>query len=89
MRRLLVLAAMLAALALPVNASAFHHVFLPGGACGESENSGGFNPTAVAALIEHNSAQTLPLPPTGTPAAEHSAEITNPPDTVACPAPQK
>jgi len=72
-------------------AFAFHHAFLPGGACGHSENAGGNNPTATGAIVTHNPAQgrALPLPPTGTPAAEHSDLITNPPKTVECPAPQR
>jgi len=72
-------------------AFAFHHAFLPGGACGHSENAGGNNPTATGAIVTHNPAQgrALPLPPTGTPAAEHSDLITNPPKIVECPAPQR
>ena len=72
-------------------AFAFHHAFLPGGACGQSENAGGNNPTATSAIVTHNPAQgqALPLPPTGTPAAEHSDRITNPPETAECPAPQR
>ncbi len=70
-------------------AFAFHHAFLPGGACGQSENAGGNNPVATGAIVTHNPAQgqALPLPPTGTPAADHSDRITNPPETVECPAP--
>jgi hypothetical protein len=78
--------ALLAALALPTSAPAFHHVFLPGGACGESENAGGGNLTARAALIA--AGHTLPLPPVGTAAAEHSPNISNTPG-VECPAPTK
>lgn len=83
------LALMLAILAAP--ALAFHHVFLPGGACGQSENAGGNNPTATSAIKAYNpaQAQTMPLPPTGTPAAEHSELITNPPQTAEYQAPQK
>jgi hypothetical protein len=82
-------ALMLTIMAAP--ALAFHHAFLPGGACGKSENAGGNNPIATSAIKTHNPAQgqTLPLPPTGTPAAEHSGLITNPPQTAECPAPQK
>jgi hypothetical protein len=70
-------------------AFAFHHGFLPGGACGQSENAGGNNPTATSAIRTHNPAQVLPLPPTGTPAVERSDLITNPPETAECPAPQQ
>jgi hypothetical protein len=82
----LVSALMLTVMAAP--AFAFHHAFLPGGACGQSENAGGNNPTATGMLIAHNPAQgqALPLPPTGTPAAVHSERITNPPETTDCPA---
>jgi len=85
----LALALMLTVMAGP--AFAFHHAFLPGGACGQSENAGGNNPTASSAIKTHNPAQgqALPLPPTGTPAAEHSELITNPPQTAECPAPEK
>ena len=86
MKRLIVLGAGVLALGLPSAAPAFHHVFLPGGPCGESPNSGGNNPTAREALLA--SGHTLPLPPVGTPAVEHSDEITGTP-TATCPAPQK
>ena len=81
-------ALMLGVMAAP--AFAFHHAFLPGGACGQSESAGGNNATATGAIVTHNPAQgqALPLPPTGTPAAEHSELLTNPPETVECPAPQ-
>ena len=80
-------ALMMSVMAAP--AFAFHHAFLPGGACGQSENAGGNNPVATGAIVTHNPAQgqALPLPPTGTQAAEHSDLITNPPETVECPAP--
>jgi hypothetical protein len=86
MKRFVVLALAVAALALPSAAPAFHHVFLPGGPCGTSDNSGGGNPTARQALID--AGQSLPLPPVGTPAVEHSDEITGTP-TATCPAPSK
>ena len=87
-------AALASALMLTIMAApalAFHHAFLAGGACGQSENAEGNNPTATSAIVTHNPAQgqALPLPPTGTPAAEHSGLITNPPQTAECPAPQK
>ena len=48
-------------------AAAFHHVGVPGSTCGEGPWAGGNNPTARAALLAHNPAQDLPLPPVGTP----------------------
>lgn len=56
-------AAILVATAAP--ALAFHHVGVPASVCGQSEFAGGANPTATAAIREHNPAQTLPLPPVG------------------------
>ena len=93
MRRVL-LALVMAGLLIAGTASpalAFHHSFLPGGPCGQSENAGGNNPTAISAIKEHNTVQgsNLPLPPTGTPAVEHSDQITSPPTAATCPAPQK
>ncbi len=83
----LVSALMLVMMAAP--AFAFHHVFIPAADCGESANAGGITP----AVGVHNPVQggsELPLPPTGTPATEHSDLITNPPDEFAeCPAPTK
>src|SRR5215204_2829333 len=46
---------MLAIMAAP--ALAFHHAFLPGGACGQSENAGSNNPTATSAIKTHSPAQ--------------------------------
>ncbi len=66
-------------------AFAFHHVFIPAAACGENPNAGGVAP----AVGEHNPVFEPPLPPTGTPAAEHSELITNPPELAECPAPTK
>jgi hypothetical protein len=86
MKRFVLLSGIVAALAAPTGAGAFHHVFLPGGPCGESANSGGNNPTAVAALV--SAGHSLPLPPVGTPAVEHSDEIEGTP-TATCPAPSK
>lgn len=60
-------------------ALAFHHVALPTecAATAAGANAGN-NPTARAAIVEHNTAQSLPLPPFGTaskaaeaPAPEH------------------
>lgn len=52
-------------LATAAPAVALHHVALPANTCGQSDFAGGANPTAVAAVREHNPAQTLPLPPVG------------------------
>ena len=66
MKRTLTVAGLTAALLVPASpALAFHHVVLPD--CG-AEIAGAL-PTAVTALRTHNPAQTLPLPPLGTPAA--------------------
>ena len=69
MRKLISLVAVLAALAVPAAASAFHHTGLPSTACaneaaGSPSNDNG---QAKEALLAHNPAQTLPLPPVGTP----------------------
>ncbi len=82
-------ALMLAIMAAP--GLAYHHAFFPGGACGQSENAGGNDPTATSAIKTHKPAQgqALALPSTDTPGAEHSGLITNPPQTTECPAPQK
>ena len=85
---LFVSALMLVTMAAP--AFAFHHVFIPGGACGDENsggNAGGNNATAKAALLASGQ-HTLPLAPVGTAAVEHSELITDTP-TATCPAPQK
>ena len=47
---------------------AFHHVALPTECAAPAAGANaGNNPTAHAAIVEHNPAQTLPLPPFGTP----------------------
>jgi hypothetical protein len=84
MRKWLVSVVATTALAIPASASAFHHVFLPGGACGESANSGGANPTATAALIA--AGHKPPIAPAGTAAVEHSDRIGL---GAECPAPAK
>jgi hypothetical protein len=55
-------------------ALAFHHVALPTecAATAAGANAGN-NPTAKAAIMEHNPAQTLPLPPFGTPSRADEA----------------
>ena len=68
MKRLIVLACGVLALALPAGASAFHHGQLPATSChaeaaGSPSNDNG---QAKEALLAHNPAQTLPLPPVGT-----------------------
>ncbi len=80
-------ALMLVVMAAP--AFAFHHVFIPAGACGDEnsgDNAGGNNATAKEALVA--SGHQLPLPPFGTAAVEHSELITDTP-TATCPAPNK
>ena len=81
MKRLIGIAAICAALALPAPAAAFHHGGLPARFCA-NENAGSpsnDNGQAKEAITEHNRAQTLPLPPVGTPGngrgdgAEHCA----------------
>jgi hypothetical protein len=69
MKRLLILALLLASLALPGTVLGFHHGGLPSTFCaaeaaGSPSNDNG---QAKEALIAHNPAQSLPLPPVGTP----------------------
>lgn len=69
MRKLVALGAAVAALAIPAAASAFHHTELPATFChaaaaGSPSNDNG---QAKEAITAHNPAQTLPLPPVGTP----------------------
>ena len=76
---ILVLAGLLlAATASP--ALAFHHRGVPADECAPPQaGTPGDNPTAHAAIAAHNPAQTLPLPPAGTPSQAPTT----------CPAPQK
>jgi hypothetical protein len=73
----------LAGVLLAVTASpalAFHHVAVPADECAPAQaGTPGNNPMARAAIIAHNPAQTLPLPPFGTPSQAPTT----------CPAPQK
>ena len=72
-KRVVVLAAAVAVLALPSAAPAFHHVFLPAPTCAADEsggNAGGNNPRAREALLA--AGQTLPLPPFGTPGQQRA-----------------
>ena len=79
MKRTLTVAGFTLALLLPASpAFAFHHVAIPD--CGNP--AAGANPTATAALRAHNPAQTLPLPPVGTPAVKDGGTVADPP----CPA---
>ena len=69
MRKRLVLLTAVAALAAAPGASAFHHTGLPSTVCaaeaaGSPSNDNGMAKEAISA---HNPAQTLPLPPVGTP----------------------
>ncbi|MCZ7589305.1 MAG: hypothetical protein M5U27_10735 [Gaiella sp.] len=69
MRKLLVLGAVLAAVTVAPGASAFHHTGLPATFCaaeaaGSPSNDNG---NAKEAILAHNPAQSLPLPPVGTP----------------------
>jgi hypothetical protein len=85
MRKVIAFAAIAAALAVPAAASAFHHVGLPSTVCanvnaGSPSNDNGMAKEAISA---HNPAQTLPLPPVGTPGngqgegGEHCAGATS------------
>jgi hypothetical protein len=68
MKRMIVLATGVVALALPGGASAFHHTGLSSTTCA-NENAGSpsnDNGMAKEALIAHTP-NTLPLPPVGTP----------------------
>ena len=69
MKRFVVIAVSVVALAVPAGASAFHHTGLPSTFCaneaaGSPSNDNG---QAKEAISAHNPAQTLPLPPVGTP----------------------
>lgn len=59
-------ALMLAVMAAP--ALAFHHRGVPADECAPpAAGEPGNNPKAVSAIKQHNPAQSLPLPPNGTP----------------------
>lgn len=83
MRRRFAFLVVAAGLALaPGQALAFHHVAVPADECAPPQaGTPGNNPTAHAAIAEHNPAQTLPLPPFGTPGDAHTPSE--------CPAPNK
>ena len=69
MRRIFALLALVAALAVPTVASAFHHGGLPSTDCANSNAGSPSNDNGMAkeAISANNPAQTLPLPPVGTP----------------------
>jgi hypothetical protein len=69
MKRLLVLALLLGSLVLPSTVLGFHHGGLPSTACAAEAAGSPSNDNGMAkeSLIAHNPAQTLPLPPVGTP----------------------
>ena len=78
MKRLVLVLTAIGALAAPVSAGAFHHRFVPADRCGQSENAGGANPVAVAAIRDRNPRQGaegdgLPIPPAGTPSRADEA----------------
>ena len=69
MKRIVLLLCVVAALVFAPAAFAFHHIGLPSTTCaadaaGSPSNNNG---QAKEAISEHNPAQTLPLPPVGTP----------------------
>lgn len=69
MRRILAVTIVAVGLAVPPTASAFHHGGLPSTVCA-NENAGSpsnDNGNAKEAISTHNPAQSLPLPPVGTP----------------------
>ena len=75
MRRLIVLATLAGALALPAPVAAFHHGGLPSTFC-SAEAAGSpsdENGRAKESIREHNP-QGLPLPPVGTPGQGQGAE---------------
>jgi hypothetical protein len=69
MRKVIAFAAVAAALAVPAAASAFHHTGLPSTVCANANAGSPSNDNGMAkeAISAHNPAQTLPLPPVGTP----------------------
>jgi len=69
MKRLLILALLLGSLVLPSTVLGFHHGGLPSTFCAAEAAGSPSNDNGMAkeSLIAHNPAQTLPLPPVGTP----------------------
>lgn len=69
MKRIIMLVGLVAALALPTSALAFHHSGLPSTDCANANAGSPSNDNGMAkeAISAHNPAQTIPLPPVGTP----------------------
>ena len=69
MKRLLILALLLGSLVLPGTVLGFHHGQIPARFCAAEAAGSPSNDNGMAkeSLIAHNPAQTLPLPPVGTP----------------------
>jgi hypothetical protein len=69
MKRLLIIALLLGSLVLPSTVLGFHHSGLPSTFCAAEAAGSPSNDNGMAkeSLIAHNPAQTLPLPPVGTP----------------------
>jgi len=69
MKRFVVIAVSAIVLAVPAAASAFHHTGLPARFCADANAGSPSNDNGMAkeAITAHNPAQTLPLPPVGTP----------------------
>jgi hypothetical protein len=69
MRRIIALVVVVAALAVPTTAFAFHHTGLPSTDCANANAGSPSNDNGMAkeSISEHNPAQTIPLPPVGTP----------------------
>jgi hypothetical protein len=67
-KRLLLTLLLLASLAMPASALAFHHGGLPSTACADDAAVSPSNNNGEAKFgLSHNPAQSLPLPPVGTP----------------------
>ena len=69
MKRMLVLLVLAVALTVPAAAAAFHHGGLPSTFCAAEAAGSPSNDNGMAkeAITANNPAQTLPLPPVGTP----------------------
>jgi len=69
MKRLLLILLLLASLAAPAAALGFHHGGLPARFCAADAAGSPSNDNGMAkeAITAHNPAQTVPLPPVGTP----------------------
>jgi hypothetical protein len=70
MKRLLILGLLLGSLILPSSVLGFHHGGLPSTTCAaEAAGSPSNNNGEAKFGLSHNPAQSIPLPPVGTPAA--------------------